>query len=385
MAKLVLYEAAWSALAAAVSVDEVKNIRDRALAMQMLAKQVRDSELIDKATELRLRAERRLGEMIIAQKETVGLATGAAGIGKSASAVPEEYRTQPPTLASAGIDKKLSASAQKIAAMPASAFEAHLSATQKQAFDALRKTTAEKQARRAERETELAGKILALPDKKYGVILEDFEWDHETWSEAGKDRHASNHYLTSSDAHTATEIVERTKERFLCAAKDCVLFMWTTQPHLAIAIDVLRLRGFVYKSNAIWGKDRKGTGYWFNNKHEQLLVGVRGNVPCPAPGEQWDSLIVEPRGRHSEKPEIFYGADRILFPQSAEDRTQRSPASPGLGCVGAGSAKRPGRRMTDIVPPARQRPALSRFVARPPPPGAFGETAASGAEPPGAA
>jgi N6-adenosine-specific RNA methylase IME4 len=171
-----------------------------------------------------------------------------------------------------------------------------------------------KQERRAERERALAGKILALPNRKYGVILEDFEWDHETWSEAGKDRHASNHYPTSNDAHTAEEIINRTRERFLCAANNCVLFMWTTQPHLAIAIDVLRLRGFAYKSTTIWGKDRKGTGYWFNNKHEQLLVGVRGDVPCPAPGNQWDSLIMAPRGAHSEKPDIFYELIERYFP-----------------------------------------------------------------------
>ena len=30
---------------------------------------------------------------------------------------------------------------------------------------------------------------------------------------------------TSADAHTAEEIVARTKERFDCAADDCVLFM----------------------------------------------------------------------------------------------------------------------------------------------------------------
>ena len=81
-----------------------------------------------------------------------------------------------------------------------------------------------KKQKRAEREAGLAGKIAALPEGKFGVVVEDFEWDHETWSEAGKDRHASNHYPTSRDAHTAEEIVERTKDRFAgCAADDCVL------------------------------------------------------------------------------------------------------------------------------------------------------------------
>jgi hypothetical protein len=50
---------------------------------------------------MRIRAERCLGGMIAAQKETVGLNTGAMGIGTSA--VPQRNRT--PTLAEVGIDK----------------------------------------------------------------------------------------------------------------------------------------------------------------------------------------------------------------------------------------------------------------------------------------
>jgi hypothetical protein len=80
MTELVLYEAARAALTAAVNVDEVKNVRNLGVAMQILAKQAKDSDLIDKATELRLRAERRLGEMIIAQKETIGLNQGASRV-----------------------------------------------------------------------------------------------------------------------------------------------------------------------------------------------------------------------------------------------------------------------------------------------------------------
>lgn len=77
--------------------------------------------LID-ASEIRIRAERRLGEMIVVQKDTAGLNTGARGIGTSA--VPKENRT--PTLADAGIDKKLSSRAQQYAAIPSKKFESIL-------------------------------------------------------------------------------------------------------------------------------------------------------------------------------------------------------------------------------------------------------------------
>jgi N6-adenosine-specific RNA methylase IME4 len=49
-------------------------------------------------------------------------------------------------------------------------------------------------------------------------------------------------------------------------------------------------------------KDKIGTGYWFRNQHELLLVGTRGAVPAPAPGTQARSVIVAPRGKHSAKP-----------------------------------------------------------------------------------
>ena len=39
---------------------------------------------------------------------------------------------------------------------------------------------------------------------------------------------------------------------------------------------------FEYKSHAVWLKNKVGTGYWFRNQHELLLVGTRGNIPAPA-------------------------------------------------------------------------------------------------------
>jgi N6-adenosine-specific RNA methylase IME4 len=177
---------------------------------------------------------------------------------------------------------------------------------------------------------------LKAPEGLFGVIVEDFEWDFEVRSrETGMDRHAGNHYETADDAHTAEEIVERTRERFLCAAPDCVLWQWTTGPHLAIALDVMKLRGFKYVSNYVWNKDRIITGWWSRFKHEHLLIGTKGNVPCPAPGTQWDSVIDAALGEHSAKPEAFLEMIEQYFPTWRKiELNRRGPARPGWAAWG---------------------------------------------------
>lgn len=125
MSDLVLFESARHALAECKSVDEVKHWADRAAATQAYARMAKDKSLEVDAAEIRIRAERRLGEMLSEQKQTVGLSTGAKGIGKSA--VVTNDRTRPLTLAEVGISKDLSARAQKIAAVPAAEFEAEVS------------------------------------------------------------------------------------------------------------------------------------------------------------------------------------------------------------------------------------------------------------------
>jgi N6-adenosine-specific RNA methylase IME4 len=311
MTELLRYDAACRALAEAHSIDEVKDIRDKAEAMRIYARQAQNTELEERAAAIRLRAEKRLGEQLIQAKDAGKLREGSPQRKNGAQNEPLERIR----LSDFGIDKRLSVRAQKLGSIAERAFEAMIERTRqairdrgsRAAFAEL--NTQDKKDRRAKRERELGEKQRALPDKKYGVIVADPEWHDEVWSEqTGMDRHAANHYPTSGAEIIAARKVEE------ISAKDCVLFLWTTNQHLRIAIAVMEAWGFDYKSNYCWGKDRMSLGRWNRSRHELLLIGTRGSPPCPAPGTQRESLILATKSQHSAKPEVFLEMIEQYYP-----------------------------------------------------------------------
>lgn len=183
---------------------------------------------------------------------------------------------------------------------------------------------AEKKRAREAKERGLAARQRLLPDKRYGVIYADPEWRFEPYSrESGMDRAADNHYPTSE----TSDIVLRPVGDI--ADKDCVLFLWATAPMLPAALRVMAGWGFAYKSQLIWNKDRTGTGYWFRNKHELLLVGTRGDVPAPAMGDQWPSVVDAPVEAHSAKPDVFAELIESYFPNLPKIELNARRARPG--------------------------------------------------------
>ncbi|CAN7583178.1 MT-A70 family methyltransferase [Devosia sp. LjRoot16] len=329
MTSLIRYEAAREALAEALRVDEVLDVRNVAEQMRLYGRQAKDRKIIADATSLQLRAERKLGVLLISAKETGQLGIGRpakSNLGPQASDSDdaengaESVPFTRATLAEVGVDKKLSAKAQQWARLGDAEFEARLAEVRDKiesggavVVNPLKDlSTAQKKASRVTREAELGRKQMALPEAKFGVILTDDEWEHRAWSDAGLGKAPANHYPVSS--------LDELKKRDVVslAAPDCALLMWSTAPHLAQAIELMAHRGFEYKTCSIWKKiypgDGHGTGYWFWIDHEILLVGTRGNPPAPAPGTQWRSVIEAPVGRHSEKPEIFYELIEAYFP-----------------------------------------------------------------------
>ena len=126
------YEAAKRALAEYRSVDEVKDYRDKAIAVKAYAQQAGDRQLEIDAAEARLRSERRLGELMAEMPKHDGGRPAKTGVQCTPVLSESPHREAPPTLDSLGIDKNLAKSARSAAALPESEFESVLATHREQ-------------------------------------------------------------------------------------------------------------------------------------------------------------------------------------------------------------------------------------------------------------
>lgn len=327
------YDQACAALAEARTTDDLRQIINKAEAVKQYAKRAQNRYLEIDAREIRHRAEHKFGQLLSELRANGQLIEGRPKKKTLNSQV--GFRL---TLADLGATYNFSSKCQRLAEIAADKFEVMLATWRERAladdgpaaFDLL---SIQKAERRARREAQLGAKQLALPKKKYGVIVADPEWKFEVWSPNGLDRSAENHYPTSP-----TKVIAD-RDVISIAADDCVLGLWTTVPMLMAARDVLESWGFTYKTNFVWVKDRIGPGYWNRNKHEHFLICTRGEVPCPAPGEQWDSVIEAPRRGHSTKPTVFLEMMEQYFPTLPKiELNCRGPARPGWSSWGLEAA-----------------------------------------------
>lgn len=152
----------------------------------------------------------------------------------------------------------------------------------------------------------------SLKRRKYGVIYADPPWSFRNWSAKGTGRNASSHYdCLNFDALLGLPVSD-------LAAADCALFLWTTDPLLPKALDLIRAWGFEYKTVGFyWVKLNAaakheadyftGLGYWTRANPEQCLLATRGSPSRKAKDVR--RLIVDRRREHSRKPDVV--RDRI--------------------------------------------------------------------------
>jgi len=165
-----------------------------------------------------------------------------------------------------------------------------------------------------------------LPERQYDVLYADPPWYY------GKPQHGGAGKVNTGGAETHYPTLKLPELKQLdvqsISKPDSVLFMWTTGPQLANAIQLGEAWGFEYKKVAfVWDKQRGNPGSYTYTSCEFVLLFKRGNREV-GKYVMPQQLYSAKRGKHSSKPDairyfitqMYTPANRIeLFARTTHD------------------------------------------------------------------
>lgn len=164
-----------------------------------------------------------------------------------------------------------------------------------------------------------------LPRKKYAVIYADPPWDYGGKMQYDKTTIKDENvgfkkkiFISSAEFKYPTLKLKQLKELNILsiAEDDCILFMWTTGPQMANAIELGESWGFEYKTIAfVWDKMVHNPGRYTLSQTEFVLAFKRGKFPQPRGARNIRQMVQVRRGEHSVKPvEVIDGITK-MFPE----------------------------------------------------------------------
>jgi len=171
----------------------------------------------------------------------------------------------------------------------------------------------------------------------FDLIMADPPWRFVNFSAKGAKKGPEAHYQTMTLADIAALPVGEA-----LGARDCLLWLWATNPLLPQALDVLRGWGFTFKTAGHWskktvtGKQAFGTGYVLRSAGEPFLIGTIGK-PKTTRGTR--SVIEGLAREHSRKPEEAFLAAERLMPDARRIEVFSRQSRPGWAVWGNETTK----------------------------------------------
>jgi N6-adenosine-specific RNA methylase IME4 len=166
----------------------------------------------------------------------------------------------------------------------------------------------------------------------YSIIYADPAWDYDN-----RIQHNGKETTGSAVYHYPTMKIEEMKKinvKDICE-KDCLLFMWSSSPHLPQAIELMTAWGFEYKTIAfVWDKQRVNPSYYAMSQVEVCLVGKKGNIPKPRGTRNERQFLSEMRTKHSKKPDEIRCRIERMFPTQKKLEMFARETKEGWDCWG---------------------------------------------------
>lgn len=179
-------------------------------------------------------------------------------------------------------------------------------------------------AKERKRENTLEELYPKLPNKKFDIIYADPPWDYggklqfdKSSKSVDKIDISKNIFISSASFKYPTLKLKELKKLPLkeISKEDCLLFMWTSSPHLSQSIELGEAWGFKYRTVAfVWDKMNHNPGKYTLSNCELCLVFKRGKIPQPRGARNVQQLVRSPRRNHSQKPDEISDFIKKMFP-----------------------------------------------------------------------
>ena len=249
-------------------------------------------EMQNDVAEIKLRAERRAGELLGEMEKHPG-------------GLSHDVTTPPPKLAELGISGMQSSRWQTEASVSEADFERHVAKVKDSGGEltSVGLLHLAKEQRREEARSddgERVSEVSPLEDiRAHSAIVLDPPWDWSDEGDVSQFGRARPRYATMPLAEIAALPIERLAE------PNAHIYLWITNRSLPKGFALLDGWGFRYITMLTWCKPSIGMGNYFRGSTEQVLFGVRGSLGLQR--HDVGTWFQAARGKeHSAKPDALY-------------------------------------------------------------------------------
>jgi len=306
------------ALVKEANLTQAKEIISEAEALRTYAEQANKGlEIQNQCAEIKIRAERRAGELLKRLERNTPQTANPTGLPMSNNGHGSEYGE---TLKELKTTRQDAQRWQLESSIPEEKFEQFITETKANAEELTSHAAIAFAAKIVREERQQSPPVVVVPPAgKYRTIVIDPPWPIEKIERDVRPNQITIDYPTM----TLEEIRDKVNVSGMAFEDGCHVYLWVTHKHLPDGLWLFREWGVNYQCLLTWVKNVGITPYSWMYSTEHVLFGRIGSLQLLQLGKRLD-FAAKVR-EHSRKPEIFYEIVKEVSPEPRIDMFAREP------------------------------------------------------------